>query len=102
MSAATWYRWRDGRLLLDCRLKPRGRANRVLGLRQGRLQVQVKAPPVDGKANAALCALLATEFRLPRQRAELVSGARGPDKTVALHQPAGLPDWFTELSQSPA
>ncbi|MCS3903266.1 uncharacterized protein (TIGR00251 family) [Methylohalomonas lacus] len=102
MNPAAWYRWRADQLLLDCRLKPRGRANRVLGLRQGRLQVQVKAPPVDGKANAALCSLLATEFQLPRQHAELVSGARGPNKTVALHQPAVLPDWFSELSQSPA
>lgn len=102
MSPDAWYRWRDDRLLLDCRLKPRGRVNRVLGLRQGRLHIQVKAPPVDGKANAALCALLAAEFQLPRQRAELISGARSPDKTVALHQPADLPDWFTELSQTSA
>src|SRR5471032_2997105 len=41
------------------RLIPRARVNEISGDRSGVLLVRVTAPPVDGKANAALCRLIA-------------------------------------------
>lgn len=94
-----WFRWQDDVLLLDCYLKPKARAAGVIGLHDGRLHVQVKAPPVDGKANVALCDLLAGAFGIPRSRATLRSGDKRRHKTIALAQPARQPEWFTELSR---
>lgn len=94
-----WFRWQDEVLLLDCYLKPGARETGVLGLRHGRLHIQVKAPPVDGKANAALCKWLASAFAIPKRRATLRSGSSQHYKTIALEQPGQEPDWFTALSR---
>lgn len=48
------------------------------------LQVRVTAPPVDGKANKALIALLSKEFRVPKSRIEIVQGETSRDKVVEL------------------
>lgn len=98
MSSA-WYRWQGDALLLDCCLKPRAKSNAVLGLHNGRLHVQVKAPPVDGKANAALCNFMAAAFGTPKKGALLHKGNNQRFKTIAIEQPRQQPDWFVELSR---
>lgn len=95
----SWYRWQDDVLLLECYLKPRAREEGVLGLRHGRLHVQVKAAPVDGKANTALCRFLATAFGTPASRVKLHSGTGHRYKTVAIEQPGREPDWFAGLGR---
>jgi uncharacterized protein len=46
------------------------------------LVVRVTAPPVEGKANDALCALIARRVRVGRTRVEIVRGASARDKVV--------------------
>ncbi|KRE15694.1 hypothetical protein ASE63_15690 [Bosea sp. Root381] len=85
----------DG-LRLTVRLTPRGGRDAIDGieaLADGRfvLKVRVRAAPSDGEANAALTALLAREFDLPRSAVTLVAGATARLKTVALMSvPAAL------------
>jgi uncharacterized protein YggU (UPF0235/DUF167 family) len=54
--------------------------------------VRVAAPPVDGKANAALCALVAELAGVPRSRVSVVRGAASRDKVVRVEgiEPADL------------
>jgi len=54
----------------------------VVGERAGAVVVRVAAPPVDGKANAALCALIATRAGVPRSRVSVVKGITSRDKIV--------------------
>ena len=96
---SSWYRWQDDVLLLRTYLKPRARQESVLGLHDGRLHVQVKAAPVDGRANTALCHLLATAFGTPKNRVTLRSGAGQRHKTIAIERPGREPDWFIELGR---
>jgi uncharacterized protein len=44
--------------------------------------VRVAAPPVDGKANAALCAFVARRAGLPPTRVTVVRGLTSRDKVV--------------------
>ncbi len=44
---------------LTVRLQPRARRTEIVGERGGVVVVRVTAPPVDGKANEALCRLIA-------------------------------------------
>lgn len=69
---------------LPVRLQPKGSANRIVGVAEGRLRVQVTAPPVDGRANQALTELLAKLLGLARREVELLHGETSREKTVLL------------------
>ena len=61
--------------MLTVRVKPRASKSRVLGAREGALEIAVAAPPVDGEANQELIRIAAAHFDLPRSRVKLVAGA---------------------------
>jgi uncharacterized protein (TIGR00251 family) len=63
---------------------PRARRDELAGTRDGRVLVRVTAPPVDGKANAAVCALVAGAVGVPRGRVAVVRGATSRDKLVRI------------------
>ena len=67
---------------IPIRLQPRARRSEVVGERSGALVVRVTAPPADGKANAALCALVAKASGVAPSRVEVVRGHTGRDKVV--------------------
>ena len=56
-----------------------------------RLRVRLNAPPVDGRANAALREFLAAACDLPKSRVTLEHGLAGRDKSVRLHGVPVLP-----------
>jgi uncharacterized protein len=64
------------------RLQPRARRDEVVGERAGAIVIRVTAPPVDGKANAALCALIARAAGVPPSRVSVVRGQSSRDKVV--------------------
>ncbi len=66
------------------RLTPRAGRDEIAGWRDGVLRVRVSAPPVDGRANAALERLLADALGVPRDRVGVIAGARAREKTVAI------------------
>jgi uncharacterized protein (TIGR00251 family) len=68
--------------LLSIRVQPRARRDEVVGERAGAIVIRLAAPPVDGKANAALTAFIAKAAGVPRSRVEIVRGASARDKLV--------------------
>ena len=74
------------------RLQPRARRTEVVGERAGAVVIRVTAPPVDGRANAALCALVAERAGVPRSRVAVVRGTTGREKLVRVDglSPAAL------------
>ncbi|MDA0163395.1 DUF167 domain-containing protein [Solirubrobacter ginsenosidimutans] len=67
---------------VSVRLQPRARRDEVVGERAGAIVIRVTAPPVDGKANAALCALVARAAGVPPSRVSVVRGQTSRDKVV--------------------
>jgi hypothetical protein len=67
---------------LHVRLQPRARREEVVGERAGAVVIRVTAPPVDGKANAALCAFVARAAGVPPSRVSVVRGHGSRDKVV--------------------
>lgn len=67
---------------IDVRLQPRGSRDELLGMRDGVLRAKVSAPPVDGKANRALCRLIAKRVGVPPSRVGVVRGDKSRDKVV--------------------
>ena len=88
-------------LRLAVRLTPKAASDRIVGvIEDGRggcaLKVAVTAPPVDGKANAALIRLLARHFGLKPRDLAVISGATDRSKVVEmLGDPAMLSPLLT-------
>lgn len=68
--------------MIEVRLRPRGSRDELAGLRDGVLQAKVTAPPVDGKANEALCRLIAKRVGVAPSRVSVVRGEKSRDKLV--------------------
>lgn len=67
---------------LAIRLQPRARRDEVVGERGGAIVVRITAPPVDGKANAALCAFVAKAAGVAASRVQIVRGQTSRDKIL--------------------
>ena len=63
---------------------PGTRNNEIIGLIGERLKVRVSAPPEDGKANMAVCLLIAKTLGIKKNTVSIVSGKSSPLKTVAI------------------
>src|SRR5260364_170495 len=55
-------------------VQPNAKATETMGEFNGALKVRLNAPPVDGKANQALCAWLAERLGVPRHAVYLEAG----------------------------
>lgn len=67
---------------VEVRLRPRGKGDELLGMEDGVLRARVSAPPVDGRANKALCRLIAGRVGVPSSRVSVVRGEKSRDKVV--------------------
>ena len=64
---------------------------RLRGVQDYRLKVRLTAPPVDGKANIALCKFIAKSFAVANSQVELISGSNNRQKRLLIHSPKKLP-----------
>jgi uncharacterized protein (TIGR00251 family) len=77
-----WLREAPGGVVLEVLVQPRASRTRVVGVHDGRLKVQLAAPPVDGEANAALVEFLAEALSARRSDVSIERGDTGRRKTV--------------------
>lgn len=73
---------REDGAVLSVRVQPRARRSGVAGVYGEALKVALRAPPVDGAANAALTAFLAELCGVPGRSVQIVSGQASRDKRV--------------------
>ena len=69
--------------MLEVRVQPRAKRNELI-VRDSGLFVRVTAPPAEGRANAAVCALLAKALGLPKRAVRVQRGASSRDKVVSI------------------
>lgn len=70
--------------LLPIKAVPGARADSIVGPLGDRLKIRVSAPPEGGKANKAICALIARSLGVRRSAVTIASGATNPEKTVRI------------------
>jgi uncharacterized protein (TIGR00251 family) len=80
-----------GDLVLELRVQPRAAQDAIAGLHGERLRIRLAAPPVDGRANAALVELLAEAFGVPRAQVSIEHGLAGRDKRVRVRGATRVP-----------
>ena len=84
--------------MLDITVAPRASRNRVMGVHDNRLKIQLAAPPVEGKANDALVRFLADTLGVARAQVDIVGGPQSKRKTVRL---TGVPAHLVMIKLSP-
>ena len=94
MSEAPWRATLDG-VVIACRLTPKGGRDAIDGvatLSDGTrvLLVRVRTAPEDGKANVALCKLIASSLGVAASKTRLVAGAKSRLKQVAVTGEPGV------------
>jgi uncharacterized protein len=67
---------------LRLRVAPGARRTEIVGRHGAGWKVRVAAPPADGRANDAVCALLARALDVPRRAVAIVSGHGSREKLV--------------------
>jgi uncharacterized protein len=80
--SVAWAREGSGGAVLELLVQPRASRTRIVGEHDGRLKIQLAAPPVDGEANAALLEFLARALGLKRSEVSLLAGESGRRKRV--------------------
>ncbi|MDR2850393.1 MAG: DUF167 domain-containing protein [Verrucomicrobiota bacterium] len=80
-----WLSTTSGGCIVTVKATPRARASEITGAEPEWLRVRLQAPPVDGKANAALVELFAKRFGVSKRTVEILSGDTSRLKRVKLH-----------------
>lgn len=86
---------REGKrgVMVAVHVVPRAARNEIVEPYAGALRVRLRAPPVEGAANAALIAFLAEVLQVPQRQVDVVSGRNSRKKVVAV---TGLPTALVE------
>lgn len=79
-----WLREEDGGVILCLHIQPGAKKTEIVGLHGDALKVRLAAPPVDGKANAALVEFIAAKVGAGRTAVQLVSGQTSRAKRVKI------------------
>ncbi len=64
------------------KVKPRAKQAKIEKMRDNRFDVWVKEPPVEGKANEAVCKAMAKYFGVPLLRVKIISGSNSRQKII--------------------
>jgi len=71
-----------GAVMLQVKVKPRARVSELFRAADGTWVANLKAAPVDGKANEELVALVAQRFQCPKAAVTIKAGTSGRTKLV--------------------
>ena len=70
--------------IIRVKVKPNARVSSLVQLSDGSWVAQVKAPAIEGKANAELVALIASHFHCVKAAVSIKSGTSGRIKLVRI------------------
>lgn len=85
---ALWLRQGERQTTLTLHIQPGAKKTEVAGVHGDALKIRLAAPPVDGKANAALIAFVADRLGLAKSAVSLKSGQTSRRKVLEV---AGAP-----------
>jgi uncharacterized protein len=87
-----WYSFDNDDLILSLRIQPKASANAFAEIMGDARKLRITAPPVDGKANKHIIALLAKMCKVAKRDVSIVSGELGRNKRVRIKSPRLLPE----------
>ena len=70
--------------ILRFHVVPNAKSDTVVGQHGDAIKIKLRAPAVEGKANAALVTFLANRLHVPAREIVLVHGQRSRDKVIGI------------------
>ncbi len=81
-TCMSWITQTPRGIILSIHATPRASKAGIQGLHGDALKIRLRAPPVDGKANAALVEYLAELLKVPERSLSLLTGETGRQKRI--------------------
>jgi len=75
---------RENAVVFAVRVQPSSSRDEVSGEWEGSLKIRLQAPPLEGRANEALCRFLAEILKIPASAVRILSGERSRTKRVEI------------------
>lgn len=69
---------------ISVKVKPRARVEKVEKISENEFVLQVKAPPLEGRANREAIELLSGYFHIPKSRIKIVKGNKSRNKIMEI------------------
>jgi uncharacterized protein (TIGR00251 family) len=66
------------------KVKPNSKQNKITEQEDGSLIINLKSPPIDGKANQELIKLLAKKFNVPKSQVRIKLGLTSRQKLIEI------------------
>jgi len=76
---------RNNSVSFTVHVQPRASRDEIVGEYQEGLKIRLTAPPVDDRANEALCRFLASRLKVPLAAVRIASGVRSHTKRVEVN-----------------
>ena len=83
---AVWLRLGERQTTLTLHIQPGAKKTEVVGIHGDALKIRLAAPPVDGKANAALIAFVADRLGLTKSAVSVKSGHSSRRKVLEVRE----------------
>ena len=81
----------DNQLTLFCHVQPGAKQNKLSGLYDNCLKIQLKTAPIEGKANKALIDFLAITCEVSKSRVTIKRGLSSRRKTIVIQDLCKIP-----------
>lgn len=89
-------RWDQSDLLLYVYIQPKAAVDKVVGIFQNAIKIQITAPASDNKANEHLMRWIAKACKVPLKHVSVENGAYSRYKLIRILSPQQLPAWLSE------
>ncbi len=86
-------------LTLYCHIQPGAKQNQLIGLYDHCLKIQLKTPPVEGKANRALIDYLANLCGVRKSQVSIKRGLTSRKKTIVITDIYEIPANISEIAK---
>ena len=97
MSDRPWLAEYASGIELRIHAQPGAKTSQIVGVHGGTLKIRLAAPPIEGRANAALCFFMADLCEIPVSSVVLLSGTNSRRKHLRLDG-LNLVRYFEQLS----
>ena len=98
MNQHPWV-FTNNQLTLFCHIQPGAKQNQLTGLYDNCLKIQLKTPPVDGKANKALIDFLASLCGIAKSKISIKRGLSSRRKTIVIQNILEIPAKISQFSK---